>query len=991
MKEAKVFRIWFRTVRKQFILLLSHFIILSYSLSIYAQSNASTQIKKQLAGYFQNYTTTAYSSNDPIRLLNVVMNDTARCITLSVNAGFASQPFTPETVRQIYSSVEQFIPQSYSTYKIQILANGVPIEQLVPIAWNDTCAQNRQWGNVDHRDNPWVTRLSQPVEINRGLSGRHLAVWASHGHYFDSSKGFWKWQRPRIYCTTEDIFTQSFVYPFLIPMLENAGAVVFTPRERDWQRHEVIVDNDINSPDATYTETNGTNEWTQAGTGFCKLQDIYFDGENPFTAGTARMAEAQSQSRRASQIMWMPRLPATGRYAVYVSYVSLPTSVSDAEYTVRHQGIETRFRVNQQMGGSTWVYLGTFDFDAGSSAGNCVTLSNQSSEHGMVTADAVRFGGGMGSISRGDDNHAFVRSGLPRFLEGSRYYAQWAGMPYALYKNKEGVNDYAEDINVRSLMTNRLARGSVYLPGDSGLCVPLELSLAVHSDAGYRQDSTHIGTLGIYTTGQHTTTSEIFEGPLAEGLLPIGRSRLMSRDLCDRIMTQVDNDIRQVYDNWNRRQMHDRNYSETRMPQVPSIILETLSHQNWADMMRGHDPSFKMLLSRAIYKGILNYMASAHGCPPLVVQPQPVGNFAAVLTATGDSAHLSWHATMNGNEPTAMPKGFIVYTSEGEQGYDNGKVVYGTQVAVPVRKGTLTRYQIRAFNEGGVSLPSEELCVYSAPRERNRLLIVNGFQRLAGPQPIDNDSLRGFDFTIDPGVVYQHSPSYCGQQMNLYKGTGEDFGQSGDELEGMLIAGNTFDFTTQHARDFLIADKTTSISSCSAGALPNESCTNYQVIDLILGAQREDGYSLSSAPALPPRICQAIHDFTQRGGALLLSGAYINEGVDVDFAANVLHFIPNGPYELNEYTCHLSGMNTHFSIYNEPNEERYSVRRLSQINPMPDAFTSIISQHVASSLAVAYQGSSYRSLTYGFPLECIRESAIRQAIMAASLAFLLNK
>lgn len=30
-----------------------------------------------------------------------------------------------------------------------------------------------------------------------------------------------------------------------------------------------------------------------------------------------------------------------------------------------------------------------------------VVLSNESSEHGVVCADAVRFGGGMGNISRG--------------------------------------------------------------------------------------------------------------------------------------------------------------------------------------------------------------------------------------------------------------------------------------------------------------------------------------------------------------------------------------------------------------------------------------------------------------------------------------------------------------------------------------------------------------------------------------------------------------
>ena len=32
--------------------------------------------------------------------------------------------------------------------------------------------------------------------------------------------------------------------PYVIPMLQNAGAIVFTPRERDWQRNEIVIDND---------------------------------------------------------------------------------------------------------------------------------------------------------------------------------------------------------------------------------------------------------------------------------------------------------------------------------------------------------------------------------------------------------------------------------------------------------------------------------------------------------------------------------------------------------------------------------------------------------------------------------------------------------------------------------------------------------------------------------------------------------------------------
>ena len=87
--------------------------------------------------------------------------------------------------------------------------------------------------------------------------------------------------------------------------------------------------------------------------------------------------------------------------------------------------------MNQKIGGGTWVYLGTFEFDKGNNDYGMVVLSNESSEHGVVCADAVRFGGGMGNIARGGKI-----SGLPRYLEGARYSAQWAGMPYEVFAGR---------------------------------------------------------------------------------------------------------------------------------------------------------------------------------------------------------------------------------------------------------------------------------------------------------------------------------------------------------------------------------------------------------------------------------------------------------------------------------------------------------------------------------------------------------------------------
>ena len=49
-------------------------------------------------------------------------------------------------------------------------------------------------------------------------------------------------------------------------------------------------------------------------------------------------------------------------------------------------------------------------------------------------------------------------------------------------------------------MINWLAGGSPYVPKEVGKGVPIELQLAVHSDAGYKQDGSFVGTLGICTT-----------------------------------------------------------------------------------------------------------------------------------------------------------------------------------------------------------------------------------------------------------------------------------------------------------------------------------------------------------------------------------------------------------------------------------------------------------------------------------------------------------
>ncbi len=75
-------------------------------------------------------------------------------------------------------------------------------------------------------------------------------------------------------------------------MLENAGAYVLMPRERDVQTEEAIADNDPAIAGASrYEERNGTKPWTTGEEpGFAYKQSSYKDAENPFRDGTFRQA-----------------------------------------------------------------------------------------------------------------------------------------------------------------------------------------------------------------------------------------------------------------------------------------------------------------------------------------------------------------------------------------------------------------------------------------------------------------------------------------------------------------------------------------------------------------------------------------------------------------------------------------------------------------------------------------------------------------------------
>lgn len=962
-------------MRKLYLFLLS--LIVGTNL-LFAQAIEKT-VEDRLNEYFNSYTSASAKIKQPT-LQSVEIDFDRKQLTIQASESFAYQPFLPETVESIYNQVENILPGPVRFFDVTIYAGGRPIEDLIPNAYRKKKKDKTRLSlNTDYKGAPWVTNTSRPYEISRGLQNRHIALWQSHGQYFKNENGEWSWQRPRLFCTTEDLFTQSFILPYVIPMLENAGANVFTPRERDTQKNEVIVDNDTKDGSIYLEMKSRKARWeTVGGKGFASKKRIYKDGENPFLDGTARYARTEKKKNKAFA-EWIPTIPQTGNYAVYVSYQTLPNSVSDAKYIVFHKGGVTEFSVNQQIGGGTWVYLGTFEFDKGNNDYGMVVLSNESKENGVVCADAVRFGGGMGNISRGG-----TVSGLPRYLEGARYSAQWAGMPYEIYGGRKGENDYADDINARSNTLNYLSGGSVFNPKEKGLGVPLEMTLALHSDAGYSKTDEIIGSLGIYTTDFNN------------GLLNTGMDRYASRDLADILLTQLQRDIRITYNiPWTRRSMWNRNYSETRLPSVPSTIVELLSHQNFADMQLGHDPNFKFTVGRAIYKGVLRFVSSQHG-KDYVVQPLPVSNFALQFGKKKNTIELSWQGENDPLEPTATPREYIVYTRIGYGGFDNGVLVSHPSYTLKMEPGLVYSFKVTAVNRGGESFPSEILSAYKAKDEKGKILIINGFDRLSGPAIINTPTSAGFDLEEDPGVPYLYNISLSGAQIGFdRKQAGKEgkgsLGHSGNELEGMKIIGNTFDYPFIHGKAIQAAGHY-SFVSCSDEAVENGrvQLEEYPIVDYILGLEKEDPVNRAYYKTFSSPMQRIITAYCQSGGNILVSGSYPGSDMNTsqgnrEFTQKVLKYGYQSSLR-NSLSGQINGLGRTISIPRLPNENRYAVTAPDCIVPVAPAFSVFTYSPDNQSAGIAYKGN-YRTFVMGFPFESIESDKDRAMVMAAILNF----
>jgi hypothetical protein len=952
-----------------------------------------------------------------LRIDSLKVNPESRELKIWFPVAMSFNPVREEAITRLRNSLKEALGKKFRNYTINIYTNGFEPEQLIPNYFRHSIAADTTRIPASGTGKPVLLDRVNGVHPSMGLNDRYIALWHSHGYYFDMTLDRWEWQRAKLFGTVEDLSVMAYVIPYLTPMLENSGATVFLPRERDIQVNEVVVDNDISSPDCEFViHVSGKAE--PAGVGFL-IRDTLFAGDNPFRMGTSlRIPDGNAT--------YIPFIPEKGYYSVSIAYPWLKDNSEKVRYRISHAGGTTDFIVNQTMGGGTWLYLGTYLFNEGAdqTTGSVTVICE---EGGRAALDAVRFGGGMGNVARRPSssvisnqwslnantpaaaaaapadtvNYTWKLSGKPRYLEAARYWLQYAGMPDSLvYSPSKGKNDYNDDYMSRAEWVNYLA-GPADTNNPSRQGIPLDLSLAFHTDAGITTDDSIIGTLAIYSTAS------------GEGKFPDGTSRMASRDLSDIVQTQIVEDISLLFNpDWTRRGLWDRSYYEARKPGVPAMLLELLSHQNLADQSYGLDPRFRFHVSRAVYKGILKYLAYNSGSE-YVVHPLPV-TYMALSHLGGKTVRLSWEPVVDPLEKTAVPASYKVYTRRGDNGFDNGMPVTGTAVEIELPAyDTVFSFRVTAVNEGGESFPSEILAAGFRTDSRGTVLVVNGFDRISGPAWFDRDGMAGVEWWNDLGVADHYNFVTTGDQYDFSRRspwTDDDnpgWGASYSDKEGKIIAGNTFDYPYIHGKSIMAAGR--SFISVSDEVFEGQGFdfAQYCAADLIFGEEKTtlsaDDSSRKDFEIYTPGFMNALEKMTASGVPIFMSGSYI--GTDLQIAGDsmtvarvkkMLHFnhrtdhaVRSGHFYATDIANQAFTGGYTFNTADSPGI--YAAEAPDAIEPADKgSITAFRYSENNTSAAVIYRGVP-GTVVLGFPFETIISSDERDAFMRQVLNFLIKK
>ncbi len=772
---------------------------------------------------------------------------------------------------------------------------------------------------------PTANAARQPAGA---LSG--VTIYVSAGHGWTAGTSSWFLQRPVTLGMCED-YGNIDVINYFSAFAFNAGATVVPLRPVGWQPIEIVLDND--DPGVTFNGAWASGSSTK-----------YY--ENGVTNSGVVYRTVSANATESATARYAPNITVTDFYPVYC-YTIASDNRTIQTYRVKHNGGTSEVAVDHRETGNGWVWLGDYYFVAGED--NYVEITNRSNVSGFIVADAIRFGCGMGDVSRPGPNSI---SGYPRDEEGQRYWAEseWGqnavGFDSSIWDG--GSDDQSDNVGAGA----RIAREMNVVPAGGVTANRWKRAhLEFHSNAfngGAR------GQICLITNTGSTTNQTTFATTLSN---EFDADMLLVDDWFEHTwINRPDATLTGAYG-----AISTSNNSN----EFDATLVEVAFHDNQLDAELLRDPRVRQAMGRACVHGIIRFLAGMSGSQvPLAFSPDTPRNVRTRDLGNGNVV-VAWDTPLSDGALGDLATGYVVYQSSNGLGFGN-PIVLGNVLQTTINgvaPGETRYFRVAARNNGGESMPSEVIAVRRPTTGAATVLVVNGYDR----QRRDQNSLQTFT----------QPAAYAG--LSIERQIWRD--------------SNSFDYIIEYSQALAAAGY--GFASCANEAVINNVVTlsDYEVVIWALGNERDEDDTLT------PTEQTALQNYLNAGGNLFISGsdlAYdlVAQGNGTNFMQNIL-FTSYSADDANSYLVNgtvdgiFEGLGT-FS-FGVAAGARYDA-------PRPDILVKTGNAKVAlgyvagggGTAATQFAGENYTVVVFGFPFETIGSPAVRNAVMDRVMTYLLT-
>lgn len=766
----------------------------------------------------------------------------------------------------------------------------------------------------------------QPIGALTGV-----VVYVSAGHGWTAGDTNWALQRPVLLGMAED-YGNIDQLNYLVHFAHNAGATVVPLRPAGWQPIEIILDND--DPGVSFTGTWSDSSGTKYYENGATLSGV------PYRFSTA--APVESATAR-----FEPTITQSDFYPVYGFAIGGANRVRQT-YRIAHSGGTTDVIVDHRDVGNGWVWLGEYFFEAGDD--NYVEISNEAAEAGIVVADAIRFGGGVGDVVRPGPGST---SGYPRDEEAQRYWAESQLGNNAVNFDSGiwdviGLSDLSDNIGAGARVAremNQVPAGGVQV--DRWKRVHLEFHTNAFNGAAR-------GQLCLITNTGSTTNQTTF-------------ANILSNEV-DADMLLLDDDFEHIWIDRASATLtggYGAISTGNNSDEFDATLVELAFHDNQEDAELLRDARVRRAMARSCVQGIVRFL---NGLPssqvPLAFAPDTPREPRVEDLGGGDVA-ISWSAPLADGARGDAATGYVVYQSANGFGFGDA-IVLGNVTTTTVSGlavGEIRYFRVAATNAGGESMPTEVLAVRRPDTGIADVIVVSGFDRL--------------DRLLNPIQSFSQPAAYSGLSIERQQ----------------WRRSNAFNYIIEHAE--ALAANNIGFASTSNEAVANQlvDLTDYNIAVWNLGSE-------STADATFDATEQTRVDaFLAGGGALFATGsniAYdlINQGGGPAFAANTLQIGYGGDDAATvQATGSAGGALSDIATFDfdVANGAAYDVRSPDRLLAGSNGVACL--NYVGGTGGIAgiqFAGNDHNAITFGFPFEAISDAGARADIMQRVIDFLRN-